>query len=595
MVAVAVLSLALGVGVNTAISSLIYQVAVRSLPVADPERLVALESDDNGVGWSRRDNSASVFSKPMYEALRDRAQAFSGLIARAGFGATLAYRGPAVDAQAEVVSGNYFDVLGVRPALGRLLSPDDDRSGAEPVIVLSYSYWKNHLGGDAGVLNQRILMNAHPVVVAGVAPPGFLGLLPGSGPDFFGPLSMIRLVSAGWERDTEVSSYWLNLFGRLKRGVTLQRADAELLPLFRSIMEDELPKFPNSDPQTRKRMLGRPLRVTPAAQGLNKLRRQWQAPLLVLLAMTGVVLLIACANIANLLLAKAAARQREMAVRLAVGATRLHVVRQLLIESTVLALIGGLLGTMVSPYAMKGLLTLLPADATGGWVAASLDLRILGYGLIVSLATGIAFGLAPAWGAARPRIASALKDQSSGLSSGGSQSQLRRLLVAAQIGLSLLLLIAAGLFTRTLSNLLNQNLGFNPDRLVTFSVDPSLNGYSRERRLAFVRELRQRLSSLPGATIVASAEFTPFGNSGWGNGVKAPGTATAAEKYVDVHENSVSPSYFRALGIPIFGRPRLPRLRYGHIPKSRDPQPDAGAISVRRQESDRPAPDSGGG
>ncbi|MBZ5575748.1 MAG: ABC transporter permease [Acidobacteriia bacterium] len=546
----AVLSLALGIGANTAISSLIYQVAVRSLPVADPEQLVTLASDDFNPGWMRRDNSASFFSKPMYEALRDRNQAFSGLIARVAFQATLAYRGPASNATAEVVSGNLFGVLGVRPVLGRLLTPADDRQGAEPGIVLSYPYWKNRLGADAGVLNNRILVNAHPVRVAGVAPPGFRSLLAGNDPDFFAALSMMPLVSAGWDRDAEPAAYWLNVFGRLKPGVTSARADAELLPLFRSILADELPKFSGVEPQDRQRILNKTLRVAPAAQGLNQLRQQWQAPLLVLMAMTGLVLLIACANVANLLLAKAAARQREIGLRLAIGATRWQLFRQLLVESVVLSAAGGLAGIAVAPLLERGLLGLLPPDALGGWLTASLDGRLLVYGVVLSLVTGAVFGMAPAWRAARLDIASSLKDQSGGSSAGGAQSRLRRVLVSAQIALSLLLLIAAGLFSRSLYNLLNHNVGFDADRLVTFSVDPSLSGYSNARAVVFFRELEQRLSRIPGAKMAATAEFAPFGGANWGSGVKAPDTRVAADKFVGVQANSVSPGYFRTMAIP---------------------------------------------
>jgi len=547
--AVAVLSLALGIGANTAISSLIYQVAVRSLPVAKPERLVALESDEYSFGWTRSDNSTSVFSKPMYEALRNRAQVFGGLIARAGFPATLAYRGPASNAQAEVVSGNFFEVLGVRPALGRLLTADDDQRAREPVAVLSYTYWKDRLGGDSGVLNQRILMNAHPVLVIGVAPSMFRGLVAGNSPDLFVPLSMMGLVTSAWERDSQVDAYWLNLFGRLNSGITARRADAELLPLFRSILEEELPTFKNLEPQARSRILGKTLRVSPAGQGLNELRRQWQTPLVVLMAMTGFMLLIACANVANLLLAKAAARQIQIAVRLAVGATRFHLVRQLLVESLTLAMAGGLAGIVIAPSATEGLLRLLPPNATGGWLSAHLDVPLLGYGVLFSLIAGALFGVAPVWGAARAEISAALKNQTSGAA--GSQSKLRHVLVSAQICLSLLLLIGAGLFTRTLYNLVNHEVGFESERLITFSVDPSLNGYGRERSLAFFRELRQRLTTLPGVSLAASAELVPFGGSNWGTGVKAPGTRYAADKFLDVQENSVSSEYFRTLGTPL--------------------------------------------
>lgn len=545
--ALAILSLALGIGANTAISSLVYQVALRSVPVADPEQLVVLQSDDYSLGWARRDNSASVFSKPMYEGLRNRLQAFQGLVARAGFEATLAYHGSAVNARAEVISGNFFEVLGVRPALGRLISSADDRPSGEPVVVLSHDYWTNHLGGDRGVVNQRILLNAHPVVVIGVAPAGFRGLLAGASPDVFAPLSMMPLVSSGWNRDPLVDAYWLNLVGRLKPGVTTQRAGNEALTLFRAILQDELPQFSNLNEGARRRLINKTVRVEPAAQGLNELRSQWQTPLLVLMAMTGLLLLIACANVANLLLAKAAARRREIAVRLAIGATRLHLLRQLLVESLLLAAIGGLLGIPLARFLIQGLIGLLPADATGGWLGPSVDGRVLAYGFLVSLATGVLFGLAPAWASARLQLAPALKEQSSGLSAGGSQSQLQRLLVAAQICFSMILLIAAGLFSHSLYNLLKHNVGFVPDHLITFEVDPSLNGYGSKRSLAYFHELRERLAALPGVAMAVNAELAPFGGNNWGTGVKVPGRAS--DRFDDVQANSVAPGYFRTLGI----------------------------------------------
>ena len=547
--ALAVVSLALGIGANTAISSLIYQVAVRSVPAADPERLVVLQSDEYSSGWTRRDNSASAFSKPMYEGLRDRVKALQGLVARAAFPATLAYHGSAANARADVVSGNYFEVLGVRPALGRLISSDDDRPAREPVVVLSHDYWTNHLGSDRSVVNQRILLNAHPVVVIGVAPAGFRGLLAGASPDVFAPLSIMSLISAGWDRDSVVSAYWLNLVGRLEPGVTVRRADDELLAVFRATMQDELPRFPNLSQTAGDRLLKKTLRAEPAAQGLNELRTQWQTPLLVLMAMTGLLLLIACANVANLLLAKAAARRREIAVRLAVGASRLHLVRQLLVESVLLAAIAGLLGIPLARFLIQGLIDLLPSDATGGWLGPSVDSRVLAYGFVVSLATGVLFGLAPAWASARLQLAPALKEQSSGLSAGGAQSQMQRLLVGAQICFSLVLLIAAGLFSHSLYNLLKHDVGFEPDHLITFDVDPSLNGYGSQRSLAYFRELRERLSALPGAAVAVNAEFAPFGGSNWGNGVKVAGASN--DNFVDVQENSVTPGYFRTLRIPL--------------------------------------------
>jgi len=547
----AVLSLALGIGANTAIFSLIYQVVMRALPVKDPGSLVSLESNDYVWGWTRRDNNQTVLSSPMYQALRDRNQVFDGLLARVSFPATLAWNGNAVSATAEVVSGNFFQVLGMAPALGRLLLPADDALAQTPVIVLSHGYWETHLGADPDVVNRQILLNSKPVLVVGVAPRGFRSLLPGRDPDLFAPLAMMDTISAGWDKNAQPDAYWLNLVGRLRPGISRARAEAMLLPLFRSVIHDELAQMKGIDSDARQKMLGKPLRIAPAAQGLNMLREQWQTPLAALMVMVGLVLLIACANVANLLVARATARQREMAIRLAVGAGRWRLVRQLMVESGILAIAGGVLGLLLSQFLAEGLLSLLPADAAGGWLNAQLNMRLLGYSLAVSLLTGLLFGLAPALQAMRYNVAPALKEQGTGISAGGPKSRFRQGLIVAQVAISLLLLVGAGLFTRSLVNLLHIDPGFQADRLVTFTVDPSLSGYSLERRLALFGQLRDKLASLPGVESAAGAQLIPLGGWGWGNGVKAPGTRNADDKYVPCAENSVGPRYFRTLGIPL--------------------------------------------
>lgn len=550
--AVAVLSLALGIGANTAIFSLLYQVVLRSIPIRNPETLVSLESDDYSFGTTRRDNNKTVFSYPMYRALRDHAEAFSGLIARSSFPATLAWRGAAARTAAEVVTGNFFQVLGVRPALGRLLTPADDSvPEQDPVIVLSYSYWADRLGRDPGVLNSQVLMNGHPVLVVGVAAEGFRGLLAGQTPGFFVPVSMIKMVSPDWAKNDQVDAYWLNIFGRLKPGVSSQRADAMLLPLFRAALQDELPKMEGVTAEARKKILAKTLHVYPAAQGLNEFGEQWRRPVLVLMAMVALVLLIACANVASLFIARATARQQEIAVRLAIGASAWQLARQLIVESLVLTVTGGLLGLSVSGSLIQGLLHLLPADEGGGWLTAQLDFRLFSFSLALALLTGLFFGLLPALQQARPDLAPALSEQSRGLSAGISRSRIRRLSVVAQICTSLLLLIAAGLFTRSLFNLMHTNVGFQADHLVTFSIDPSLSGYSGERSRALVRELEARLNSPPGARSVATAAFSPFGGWGWGNGVKVPGSRNASDHYADCSEDAVGPGFFRTLGIPL--------------------------------------------
>src|SRR5579864_4742678 len=458
--AVAVMSLALGIGANTSIFSLLYQVVLRSVPVKDPKALVALESDDYSYGFTRRDNNQSVYSYPMYQALRDHNQAFSGLIARSSFPATLAYRGEAVRANAEVVTGNFFEVLGVQPALGRLLMPSDDAGPAgNPAIVLSYSYWLAHLGADPVVLNSQILMNGHPVLVVGVAPRGFRGLLPGRDPEFFAPVSMMSLIVSGWQRNEQPDAYWLNVVGRMRPAMTKQRADAMLLPLFRAMLQDELPRMNAVTADARKKILAKTLRVEPAAHGFNVMREQWQTPLIVLMVMVGLVLLIACANVANLLIARATARQREIAVRMALGATGWQLARQVMVESVVLALAGGFLGVFLSLNLTAGLLSLLPADATGGWLAPQLDIPLLLASTALSLVTGLIFAVAPIVQARKTDVAPVLKAQTSGMSASGAQSRTRQGLVVAQIAISLLLLIGAGLFTRSLVNLLSSDPG----------------------------------------------------------------------------------------------------------------------------------------
>ena len=546
----AVLSLALGIGANTAIFSLLYQVVLRTLPVKDPGSLYSLESDDNTVGYARRDNAlSSIFSYPMYKALRDHNQVFSGLVARVSYPATLSTGGEPVRSYVEVVTGNFFEVLGVRPALGRLLTPSDDGLGQIPVIVLSYSYWTTHLGADPRVLNTRMLVNGQPVQVAGVSPRGFRGLLTGRDPEFFAPMSMMGLISPGMAVNDRLDYHSLNIVGRLKPGVGPPRANAMLLGLFRSVLRDEVAQMKDIQEDTGKKILARPITLRPAAHGLNELGLRWRTPLAVLEVMVGLLLLIACANVANLLIARATARQREIAIRLAVGATRGQLLRQLMAESGVLALAGGLLGLLLAANLTEGLLGLMPKDAAGGWLAPQLDLRMLGYSVALALLAGVLFGLTPALQAMRTGVAPALKEQTGGMSASGSQSRARQGLMVTQICISLLLLTGAGLFTRTLLNLVHSDPGFRTDHLITFTIDPSLGGYTFERRLALFRDLRQKLRALPGARASASAYLVPLSGYGLGNGLKAPGSRNASQDYVSRNENSVGPGYFATLGI----------------------------------------------
>jgi predicted permease len=553
--AVAVLSLALGIGANTSIFSLLDQVLYRSLPVRDPRALVVLHVDDHSPGLSSSDNHESVFSYPMYRDLRGNlpngGAVFSGVVARSGDPVSVSWNGQTERAQAEIVSGNLFTVLGVPAAIGRTFTPEDDGApGAHPVVVLSHDYWIRRFAGEPGVLNVKVAINGHPMVVIGVAPAGFRGVLSGESPDLFVPIAMKREVTPTWDGLTDRRTRWLNILARLEPGVSAARAQAAMATIYRPALESELKQYPVRSKRAEQLILGQKLEVQPAAQGINQLRQQWEKPLIALMALVGLVLLIACANVANLLLARAASRRREMAIRLALGAGRGSLLRQLLIESLVLALAGGLLGLLVSVWTTSALLRILPAGATGGWIAATLDIRLLVFTLALSTFTGLLFGLAPALQASRSEVASSLREQRTALGSTGA-ARFRRMLVVAQLALSLLLLVGAGLFARSLFNLLRVDPGFRTERLLTFAVDPSLNGYTEERGFAFYRDLQERLARLPGVVAVGAASPGPLTHNNRGSNITVEGYQAREDEDMDVSRHAVAPGYFRALGTPV--------------------------------------------
>ena len=379
----------------------------------------------------------AVFSYPMYRDLRDRHQVFSGVIARSSAPVSLSYNGQTERARAELVSGNFFDVLGVRPAIGRLFTTDDDGApGAHPVVVLSHGYWKRRFGSNPGIVNQKVNLNGHPMIVLGITPPFFHGVLAGDTPDVLAPMAMKREITPTWYALDDREDRWLSVFARLKSGVRLPQAAAAVDVLYRSISEDELAQRKDPlPPRSRQEFLNQKLVLRPAAQGINSLRADWETPLVALMAMVGLVLLIACANVANLLLARAASRQKEMAIRLAIGASRGSIVRQLVVENLMVSIAGGLAGVLVAIWTTGALLRLLPEDATGGWLAATLDFRTLGFALLLSIVTGLLFGLVPAIVSTRPDLSSSLKDQSANVTASGGQARFRRIFIVAQVAL----------------------------------------------------------------------------------------------------------------------------------------------------------------
>ncbi len=441
----AILTLALGIGANSAIFTLIDQLVLRPLPVKDPQAIVLLVGQGDYYGSNMGENALSY---PMYQTVRDRNQVFSNMMCRRSIEMVVATQDQGQVLSGELVSGNYFPLLGIQPAAGRLFNANDDlRSGASPVAVLSYAFWQNRFAGDRRVIGSRILVNNYPFTIIGVAQPGFSGLEPGLPTQLFVPVTMTPQVFANMDFAQMFDSRlrWLNVYGRLKPGVTRERAKATLQPLFHQILEREVlqPAFGRATPYIRAHFLRMWMEVRPGSQGNKELRRKFEKPLALLMGVTGFVLLIASANLASLLAARAAVRQREVAIRLAaIGSSRARIVRQLLTESLLLALIGGLAGIVLAVAIVKGLLAFLPDSQSGYSISSSPDWRMLSFAFALSLFTGLLFGSAPALHAAYPNIAETLKATASNVSGGSGQILFRKLLVAAQITLSLLLLIA---------------------------------------------------------------------------------------------------------------------------------------------------------
>jgi predicted permease len=549
---VAVLSLALGIGANTAIFTLLDQILLRLLPVKDASRLVLLTMVGRhyGSNWG-----ANAISYPMYRDFQDHNEVFSGMFCRFPWSASLTFGGQTERVEAELVSGSYFPVLGVGAAIGRTLTPDDDQTtNGHPVAVLSYDYWKVRFAGDPQILGQNVIVNNHSMTVVGVAQAGFDGVGLGNAAKIFLPVTMqpdLMPMNRDYLKDRR--QRWVNSFGRLKPGVSQTQAKAALQPFMHSMLEMEVrePAFRNASDIVRQEFLKCFIDVLPGSQGQSYVRRQLSTPLWVLTAMTGTVLLIACANLANLLLARATGREKEVAVRLAIGASRGRMIGQLLTESLLLAALGGIAGAVFAFAADKLLVgAYLPPDSQGLKISALPDLRILSFTMAISAVTGLLFGLVPAIRATKPDIAPTLKDQA-GAVVGGGHVGLRKSLVAAQVTLSLLLLIGAGLFLKSLNNLRNLGPGFSVDRLIGFNVDPSLNGYTSDRSKLFYQQLTDNLAAVPGVRSVGLASMRILENNEWDNWVTVEGYTPRAGDRPDVFMNSIGPNYFGTLGVPV--------------------------------------------
>jgi putative ABC transport system permease protein len=547
----AILTLVFGIGANTAIFTLVNQLILRLLPVKDPQQVVTLAAQGQYYGDNMGRN---VLSYTMYQTIRDRNQVFSRMMCLRPAPFTVISHSESEVLSGELVSGNYFPLLGIAPVAGRLFSSDDDlHPNAHPVVVLSYSYWKNKFAGSEQIIGSKLLVNNYPLTVIGIAQPGFNGLEPGLPKQLFVPVMMTPTLFP----DHDIRNMfdprlrWVNVYGRLKPGVTPQRAKTALQPLFHNILDAEVlqPGFAHATPFEKQQFFKMWLDVIPGGQGNTELRRQYEKPLLVLMAVTGFVLLIACANLASLLAAKAAVRQREIAVRLAIGAPRGRIIQQLTTETLLLALVGGLGGIGMAVLMVKGLLSFLPEQATGYTLASTPDLRVLCFALGLSLLTGLACGLIPALQAARPNLADTLKANALNASAGLGQIQFRKFLVAAQISLSLLLLIGASLFIRSLANLYSVNPGFDIRNRVQFVVDLSSVGYDQARAHAFYKELEARLRNVPGVEAAAYADNPLLADSDWESAIQVDGRDNKPGEEPNSYINRVSAGYFKALGI----------------------------------------------
>lgn len=537
--AVATLTLALGVGANTAIFSLMDAILLKQLPVKDPHRLVAL-GVVNGAGEPRRG-----FSYPSYQDLQARNQVLEGLLAYSERKLNFSEGDRSERVAGQLVSGNYFSLLGVAPHAGRAFSESDNQSpGAHPVAILSHSFWSRRFAADPGIVGKTIRINSAPYTVVGVAPAGFYGVELGVAPDVWIPLMMEAQASGIENRLTQRNSFWVNVMARLKPDVASQQAQAATDLLAKQINADA----PGIAPKLREHLLKQRIELIPASKGLSALRARYQKPLLILMGMVGLVLLIACANVANLLLARAAARQQEIAVRLAIGASRWRLARQLMTESLLLALLGGFLGLAAAFWTTDWLIALTAGDRFS--LEIQPDLRVLGFNFGIAVLTGVLFGLAPAVQATRPNLSAALRNEIGFASSFVGRLELRKMLVVAQAAISLLLLIGAGLFVRTLQNLKDMDLGVRADNVLLATMNPRLNGYTPEQCRTFFTQLLDRVKTLPSVEAASMADQALL-DGAWLDGVSIGGRESRPGEDLGVAAKKVEPGFFDVMGVPL--------------------------------------------
>ncbi len=542
---VAVLSLALGIGANTAIFQLIDAIRLRTLPVANPQELAYLDfakGAQRSGWWSTR---SATFTSGQWDSIRRHQQAFSAMLAWSAKPFNLSQEGKSRYAEGLFVSGDFFNILGAPAVVGRVFTAQDDQPGCgSPGAVIGYSFWQSEFAADASVTSRTVRVDGRVFPVIGVAAPGFFGVEIGHRFDVAVPLCSDPMFwEAGKGRIPQPTAWWLSIMGRLKPGWTLARANAQIQTISPAIMRDTLPPSYRADGA--KKYLANKLTVTSGATGVSNLRKQYEDPLWILLATTGLVLLIACANLANLLLARASVREREIAVRQAIGASRSRLVAQLLSESMLLALLGAALGAVLAALLSRGLVAFLTTDDNRMFVGLGIDWRVLGFTAAIAIVTCILFGLAPALRATRVAPASVMRAAGRGLTAGREKFSLRRTLVVAQVAMSLVLLAGALLFVRSLQKLLAVDPGFRPEGIVAVSVDYHTAHFPKDRIPEVRRQLLEALRTRTGASAAGEVDMTPVSGSGWDQNTWADGSTGAR---VDTMFNRSGPGYFRTMG-----------------------------------------------
>jgi predicted permease len=552
--AIAIVSLALGIGATAGIFSVFHQVLLQSLAVPDPSALVNLSAPGPKPGFGncgRAGDCDAIFSYGMFRDLQKTQAVFTDIAAHVGFGANLAHEAQTSSGEGLLVSGSYFPVLELQPALGRLFNSNDDKIvGESRVVVLSYDYWSSRFGLDPTILDKQVIVNGQSLTIVGVAPKGFDGTTIGMRPAVFVPITLRSVLDAetGWSLRTD---YWAYLFARLRPGVTIGAARASLGPQYHAIINDvDAPLQKDMSAQTMARFRAKPILLAPGGRGQSSVPDEVKTPLRLLLGVTAFVLLIACANIANLLLARSAARAGEMAIRLSIGASRARLIGQLLTESLLLAVLGGIAGMVVAHWTLVLVISLLPPEVQHT-IAFSISGTVILFGIGLTLATGLLFGLFPALHSTRPDLVSTLKNQAGQPSGAKGAARARMLLATSQIALAMLLLASSGFFVKSLLNVSRLDLGFKIDRVVTFGLSPDLNGYSVDRTRLFFQRLEDELRAAPGVTAVTMSNVPLLAGTNRSRGVAVQGFKAGPDTDSGSRYNRVGPGYFSALGIPL--------------------------------------------